>query len=72
MISCSSSLASSAAGHILESDFLLLGGQQLGPALPERKGLVAAALHLPHEEDPDSDQQQKGDIGDQSGQPGTL
>ena len=42
------------AGHVLERDLLLLRGMQARAALAEAQGLVAAALHLPHHEDPES------------------
>ena len=44
------------ARHIFECYFLLLAGEKPGPALPEREGLVAAALHLAHEEYPEAQQ----------------
>ena len=47
------------AGDILERDFALLRGMQPRAALAEAEGLVPAALHLPHHEDPESDQQQE-------------
>ena len=70
MISCSSSLASSTPGHVLERDLLLLAGQQLGLGLAEGERLVAPALHLPHEEDPEADEQQEGRPGDEHVGPG--
>src|SRR4029078_6075864 len=36
-------------GDVLERHLLLRAGGQLGAALPERQGLVPAALHLPHD-----------------------
>src|SRR5207247_10496859 len=47
-------------GHVLEGDLLLLRGQELGLGLAEGEGLVAPALHLPHEEDPESDEEDEG------------
>ncbi len=47
------------AGHILEGDLLLLHREQARAALAERQRLVAARLHLPHEEEPDGAQQHK-------------
>src|SRR5262249_50482058 len=45
------------AGDVLERDLLLRARRQLRLALAERQRLVAAALHLPHEEDPERDDQ---------------
>ena len=47
------------AGHVLERDLLLRARRQLRLALAERERLVAAALHLAHEEDPEADQEQE-------------
>ena len=60
------------AGHVLEGDFLLLVGEELGPALAEGHGLVAARLHLAHEEDPEQDQQDEGEPAEEVGVPGAL
>src|SRR5690606_2017508 len=46
------------AGDVLEGDLLLRAGRQLRLALAERQRLVAAALHLTHEEDPEPDEEQ--------------
>ena len=46
------------AGDVAERHLLLRGRGQLRLALAERQRLVAAALHLAHEEDPEADQQQ--------------
>ena len=46
------------ARHVLERDLLLRAGRQLRAALAERQGLVPAALHLPHDEDPEANHQQ--------------
>ena len=46
------------AGDVLERDLLLGARRQLRLALAERQGLVPAALHLPHDEDPEGDHQQ--------------
>ena len=43
------------AGDVLERHLLLRAGRELRPALAEREGLVPAALHLPHDEDPEAD-----------------
>src|SRR5439155_424231 len=40
-----------------ENDLLLLAGHEPGTALPKRECLVSAALHLPHQEDPEPYQQ---------------
>ena len=47
------------AGDVLERHLLLRARRQLRLALAERQRLVAAALHLAHEEDPEADHQQK-------------
>ena len=44
------------AGHVLERDLLLLRGMQPRAALAEAQRLVAAALHLPHHENPEGHQ----------------
>src|SRR5215475_3010224 len=44
-------------GDIAEGDTVLIFCQQLGPALTEGHGLAAPHLHLPHEENPDANQQ---------------
>ena len=41
------------ARHVLKCHLLLLRGMQARAALAETKRLVAAALHLPHHEDPE-------------------
>ena len=41
--------------HVLERDLLLRAGGELRAALAERQGFVPAALHLPHDEDPEAD-----------------
>src|SRR5262249_356577 len=46
------------ARDVLERHFLLRAGRQLRTALAERQGLVPAALHLPHDEEPEADHQQ--------------
>ena len=46
------------AGDVLERHLLLRARRQLRLALAERERLVAAALHLAHEEDPEADHQQ--------------
>ena len=43
------------AGDVFERDLLLRARRQLRLALSERERLVAAALHLTHEEDPEAD-----------------
>ena len=46
------------AGDVLERHLLLSARRQLRLALAKRERLVAAALHLTHEEDPEADHQQ--------------
>src|SRR4029077_6257886 len=46
------------ARDVGEGDLVLVLGEQLRPALAERHRLAASDLHLPHEEDPDADEQQ--------------
>src|SRR5690606_25438985 len=58
------------AGNVLEGDLLLGTGRQLGAALSERQGLVPAALHLPHDEDPEADHDQDRRPGIEQGGPG--
>jgi len=60
------------AGHVLEGDLLLETREQLGPALSERHGLVAAGLHLPHEENPEQDEQEDREPADDVAQPAVL
>ena len=57
------------AGDVLERHLLLRAGRQLRLALAERQRLVAAALHLAHEEDPEADQQQDRRPGVQQSRP---
>ena len=57
------------AGDVLEGHLLLLRGVQARAALAEAEGLVAAALHLPHHENPEAQQQHEGDGVDQDGNP---
>src|SRR6266511_5562702 len=52
-------------GHILEGDLPPFLRHQLRPALPEGEGLAAAALHLPHEENPHPQQEQHRKPGDE-------
>ena len=46
------------AGHVTERDFLLCRRGELGLALSKRQRLVAAALNLAHEEDPEPNHQE--------------
>ncbi len=57
-------------GDVLERYFFLRTGGQLRAALAERQGLVPAALHLPHDEDPEPDHQEDGGPGIQHVGPG--
>src|SRR5438128_2046692 len=47
------------AGHVLESDALLLIVEQFCPRLAKAEGLVAARLHLPQHEDPEPEDEHK-------------
>ena len=47
------------AGNIFEGDFFLLHAEQAGAAFAKAQGLVAAGLHLPDHEEPESSQQQQ-------------
>ena len=47
-----------AARHVLERGFLLVRREQLRAGLSERHRPVPARLHLPHDEDPQADQEQ--------------
>src|SRR5262249_13882229 len=47
------------AGDVLERHLLLRARRELRLALAERQRLVAAALHLPHEEDPEADDEEE-------------
>jgi hypothetical protein len=59
-----------AARHVLEGDLGLVHVEELGAALAEAEGLVAAALHLAQEEDPQAeDEQERQVIGQEGGQP---
>ncbi len=55
------------AGDIVKSDFDLIFAQQAGTALAKGhcSAAGATALHLPHEEDPDTDEQQEREPGDE-------
>ena len=55
-------------GDVLERHLLLLGGEELGPALAEGHGLVPAGLHLAHEEDPEEDEQEDGEPAHEDGE----
>ena len=60
------------AGDIFKCHLLLMRRQQPRPALAERQGFVAAALHLAHEEDPETDQKEEGRPGNQGRKPWAL
>ncbi|MBP1601945.1 MAG: hypothetical protein H6Q06_2096 [Acidobacteria bacterium] len=45
------------SGHIFEGDLFLLAREEPCPALAERERLIPAALHLAHQEQPETDQQ---------------
>jgi hypothetical protein len=67
-ISWSSVLGLLDAGDVLERDLLAGGVEQLGLALAEGEGLVAAGLHLAHEEDPQHHDEQDGGPGEEHGE----
>src|SRR5262249_60021408 len=56
---------------VLEGDLLLRTRGQLRLALAERQRLVAAALHLPHEEDPEADDEEERAPRIEDGRPRT-
>ena len=56
-------------GDVLEHHLSLIVGEQLGLALAETHRLAASRLHLPHEKNPDADQQQDRSPGDQQREP---
>jgi hypothetical protein len=58
------------SGDILESDLLLLHGEQTGAGLAEAHGLVAAGLHLAEEEEPEAEKQSEGRELDEEADPG--
>ena len=60
------------AGDVLERHFLLRARRELRLALAERERLVAAALHLAHEEDPEANQQEDRRPGIQQLRPRAL
>ena len=57
------------AGDVLERHFLLRTRRQLRLALAEAQRLVAAALHLAHEEQPEADDEQRGSPAEQERRP---
>ena len=59
-------------GDVLEGDLLARRRQQLGLALAEGQRLVAAGLHLAHEEDPQPEQQQHRPPGEEDGEQRVL
>ena len=70
MISCSSSLASSTPATSLNVTFFCWEASSLALDLPKESALLPAALHLPHEEDPEADEEQEGRPGDEHVGPG--
>ena len=56
-------------GDVAERRLALVLHQQLGPALPEREQAPRTALHLPQDEDPESDEEQPWEKADQHGVP---
>ena len=55
MISCSSTLASSAPGHVGEGDLRRVAREQLRLGLAEREGAAAAGLQLAQQEEPEAE-----------------
>ena len=53
------------ARDVLERHLLLRRGQELRPRLAEGEGLVPAGLHLPHDHEPDRDQQDQRAVHDE-------
>ena len=53
------------AGDVLEGDAAVRFGKELRLRLAEAERLAAGALHLPHEEDPDGEDQEHREPGDQ-------
>ena len=60
------------AGNVFKRHLLLLRGVQAGAALAEAQGLVPAALHLAHHEDPEPGQQHEGEGVDQDRNPAAV
>ena len=60
MISWSSSLASSTPETSLNVTFFWELEESFARLLPNEQGLVPAALHLPHDENPEADHEQDG------------
>ncbi len=58
-------------GHIVEGDLHLAPGEQAGPALAEAEHPPLPPLHLPHDEEPDGQNQDPGQDTDQVVGPGT-
>src|SRR5215470_3834619 len=48
------------AGNILERRFFLLGGKQAGTRFAEAESLVSAGLHLAHQEQAESNEEEEG------------
>ena len=69
IISCSSSLASSTPATSLNVTFFCCDECSARAALAEAQGLVAAALHLAHHENPEAQQQHERNGVDQDGNP---
>ena len=59
-------------GDVLERHLLGQPGEQLGPALPEGHGLVPPGLHLPHEKDPEEDEQDDREPAEEKGDPAVF
>ena len=58
------------AGDVLEGDLLLCRREQLGPRLAEGESLVPAGLHLPHDHEPDRDEEDQRAVHDEGGDEG--
>ena len=67
MISCSSTLASSAPGHVGEGDLRRVAREQLRLGLAEAKARLAARLQLAQQEEPEAENHDPGQRGEQEG-----
>ena len=58
------------AGDVLERDPAMRLGEKFGLRLAEAHGAARARLHLPHEEDPDAEDQEHREPGDEDAEEG--